>query len=238
MIRITLTDFQRRELENFRRQSSSKDSEKALMVLLNAGGASIPVIAESLKRNPHTVRLWLKRYIEKRLSGLSRMYSPGRPRNKKDLVKSHAREILPHSPQDYGYLDTVWTVPLIVYDLKKTKQIDASDDTVTRSLKEMGYTYKRPSKRPAGHDRISKEEKIAVIDRICNNIKELSNKEDSVIYALDESHFSTEPYLVRGWFFKRWPPPNNNTGKKGECHVLWMLESQDVKILLEEVRHL
>ena len=45
MIRVQLSDDQRRELENFRRQASSKDSEKALMVLLNAEGKSAPQIA-------------------------------------------------------------------------------------------------------------------------------------------------------------------------------------------------
>jgi len=238
MIKVQLKEPQRRELENFRRQASSKDSEKALMILLNADGAKVPGIAGLLKRNSHTVRLWLKRYAEKGLPGLSREYSPGRPRDKKDLVKTHIREILSHSPQDYDYLDTVWTVPLIAHDLKKAKQIDASEDTVTRSLKEMGYTYKRPSKRPSGSDLMTKEEKVAAIDRICNQIIELAQKEDCVIYALDESHFSTEPYLVRGWFFKRWPPPDIDTVKEGKPHVLWMLESQNVKILLEEVQYL
>jgi len=32
MIKVQLSDDQRKELENFRRQASSKDSEKALMV--------------------------------------------------------------------------------------------------------------------------------------------------------------------------------------------------------------
>jgi len=33
-----------------------------------------------------------------------------------------------------------------------------------------------------------------------DEIKEIVVKENSEIYALDESHFSTEPYLVQGWF--------------------------------------
>jgi len=33
--------------------------------------------------------------------------------------------------------------------------------------------------------------------------KDRLSKGETEIYALDESHFSTEPYLVRGWFKKR-----------------------------------
>ena len=62
MIRVQLSDNQRRKLENYRRQASSRDSEKALMVLMNAEGKSVPQIATLLKRHPHTVRDWIKRY--------------------------------------------------------------------------------------------------------------------------------------------------------------------------------
>ena len=57
MIRINLSDEQQRELETFRRQASSKDSEKALMVLLSNNGKSVPEIALMLKRNQRTEML-------------------------------------------------------------------------------------------------------------------------------------------------------------------------------------
>jgi transposase len=231
-----LKEPQRRELENFWRQASLKDSEKALIILLNADGKSVLNIATMLRRNPHTTRLWLRRYSQMGISGLSREYSAGRPWYKKESVKAHIKESLPHSPQWYGYMDDVWTVPLISHALRKTRNIDASKDTITRALKEMGYTYKRPSKCPAGE--IIHEEKIMAINRISEKIKELIKQKDCVIYDLNESHFSTEPYLVRGWFFKRWSPPDRNTHKERKSHVLWMLESQNIKISLEEVKHL
>ena len=238
MLKVELNVQQRRELEDFRRQASSNNSEKALIILLSNDGKRVQEIADMLKRNPHTVRLWIKRYAKKGIVGLSRNYSPGRPRDKKESAKLHIKELLINSPQEYGYLDAVWTVPLLTHDLIKSKNIAVSEDTVTRSLKEMGYVYKRPSKLPAGSDRITPEEKIMAVNRICEKIKELTLKEQCVIYALDESHFSTEPYLVRGWFFKRWPPPDSDTPKARKSHVLWMLESSDIKILLEEIKPL
>lgn len=236
MIKIKLTDEQRRELEDFRRQASSKNSEKALMVLMSNDGHSVPKIAAILKRNNHTVRDWLKRYLKNGLSGLSRRFSPGRPETKRQILKERIEEIVPHPPSRYGYLDSVWTIPLIAHDLSENLEVSVSTNTVTRALKDLGYSYKRPSK-TTPLKAPSKEEKLATINEIIEDIKEISEHQDSVIYALDESHFSTEPYLVQGWFKKRWPPQDTHPFKtKRKSYVLWLLGSANTKILLEEIK--
>lgn len=235
MIKIFVSEEQRKELENFRRQSSAKDSEKALMILMNAEGLDVAKISLTLKRNPHTVRDWLKRYKAKGLSGLSRKYSPGRPDEKRRKVKEHIAKILPRSPKEFSYTDAVWTVPLIAYDINKKCNISTSIDTVIRALNSMGYVYKRPSK-TVSVNAPGKEEKIIAINKMIAGISEIVSKKDSTIYALDESHFSTEPYLVQGWFKKRWPPYNTNSKQKGKSHILWMLEYEDSKILLEAIK--
>ena len=237
VIKIILTSEEQKELERFRSQASSKDSEKALMVLLNSEGKSPVAISRSLKRNPHTVRHWLKQYQRKGIPGLSRRYSPGRPTTKRDAVKERLNEIISSPPQSFGYMDSVWTVPLIAFDVSQNLSGPVSTGTVTRALKEMGYTYKRPSKTvPA--ETMTREEKETAIMGILDEIKDITHKKECVIYALDESHFSTEPYLVRGWFKKRWPPSNRHTEKKGKSDVFWMFEFKNVKILLEKVQEI
>jgi len=86
MIRVQLSDNQRKELENFRRQASSKDSEKALMVFLNAEGKSAPQIAKLLMRHPHTVRDWIKRYTAYSIQGprIKSEIFPGQAKRKKE----------------------------------------------------------------------------------------------------------------------------------------------------------
>jgi len=235
MIKVSITSEQRKELEQFRALASSKDSEKALMVLLNSEGKTVAQIAESLKRNPHTVRDWLKRYNTKGIKGLNRKYSPGRPDKKRAKLKKHIQDILTSSPTEHGYQDHVWSVPLIAHDAAQKLGLSVSGDTVTRALNAMGYSYKRPAKTvPARAP--DKKEKAAKVKSMIEAIKDILSKGDAEIYALDESHFSTEPYLVRGWFKKRWPPQNRNKQQKGKSHILWMLESGDTKVLLEEVK--
>lgn len=235
MLKISITSDERKELEQFRRLSSSKDSEKALIILLCSEGQKVNQIATALKRNPHTVRDWLRRYKKSGIKGLSRNYSPGRPDEKRSKIKEHITAIISSSPVVHGYNDHVWSVPLIAHDSMQKLNITVSNDTVTRALNSMGYSYKRPSKTvPARAP--SKEAKKQAIDSMLAGIKSLLSESETEIYALDESHFSTEPYLVRGWFKKRWPPQNRNEQQTGESHFLWMLESCNTKILLEKIQ--
>ena len=74
MIKIHLSDVQRKQLDRFRSQASAKDSEKALMVIMSSDGDTVKQIARTLRRNPHTVRDWLKRYQTKGLDGLARNF--------------------------------------------------------------------------------------------------------------------------------------------------------------------
>ena len=235
MITVSINKEKRLELARFRALASSKNSEKALIVLLSSEGKSVSQIADTLKRNPHTVRDWLKRYNADGLKGLSRKYSPGRPDEKRAKLKNHIREILRDSPVDHGYKDQVWSVPLIVYDAASKLNLSVSGDTVTRALNDMGYSYKRPTKTvPARAP--TKKEKAERIQSMIEEIKDILSEGDTEIYALDESHFSTEPYLVRGWFKKRWPPQNRDKLQERKSHILWMLKSGDTKILLEEIQ--
>ena len=109
MIKVSINTEQQKELERFRTLASSKDSEKALMVLLSSEGKKVSQIAKTLKRNPHTVRDWLKKYNAAGIKGLGRKYSPGRPDEKRAKLKAHIQEILTDSPFEHGYKDHVWS---------------------------------------------------------------------------------------------------------------------------------
>ena len=92
MIRIQLTEEKKKQLEYYRGQASSKNSEKALMAIKSSEGKSPKEIAEILKRNPHTIRKWLKRYQKEGIRGLDRLYSPGRPNHLRNKVKILSRK--------------------------------------------------------------------------------------------------------------------------------------------------
>ncbi len=235
MIRVHLTKDQRLELEKYRGQSSSQNSEKAFIVLLNSDGNSANAIAKQLHRSSHTVRLWLKRYLKKGLAGLERNSSSGRPRDKRKECMQISKDILAKNPNEFNYPDQTWGIPLIRYHLKSVHQIDVSEDTLLRGLKDLGYSYKRPSKTVSPKAPAPAEKKKAV-SVIIESIQELMKNKSCEIFACDESHFSTEPYLVKGWFKKRWPPSDSKFQQKRRLHHVWVFKLKNKAFLLEEIR--
>jgi len=235
MIRIQLNQEERKQLERFRKQSSSKNSEKALMVLMNADGNSAQIIAQKVKRNAHTVRMWLKRYLAKGIAGLERQQPPGRPRQKRESSNQLIKELLTKSPQEFNYPDAVWSIPLIRHYLQASHGLKVSKDTITRGLKNLGYSYKRPSQTVPPQAPSAEEKKEAKIKMI-NDIEKLTQDSLCEILFSDESHFSTEPYLIRGWFKKRWPPQDSRFQKKRTLHHVWLLKSKKWAFLLEAIQ--
>ena len=235
MIIVQLSDSNKKELEEYRKQASSNNSEKSLMILMSNEKKSPVKIGATLKRNPHTVRLWLKRYIKSGIKGLQRRYSLGRPRTKRDKIAPVVQKLMKSSPLDYGYQDRVWTIPLIVHYLKEKHDLNVSEDTVTRYLNESGYSFKRPAKTVSAKSP-SKEEKRVAVSKIISEIQDLQQTEEFEVLALDESHFSNEPYLVRGWQKKRWPPSDSKFTEAGASHILWLLEFPHMQVLLEIIR--
>lgn len=205
MIRIKLSESAKVELEKYRYQSSSKVGEKAFMVLLSSQGYSPKEIAERLDRNPHTVRLWLKRYKLNGLSGLSRHHSSGRPNDLRTKVKEYLSSIIDESPTKYGYDSEVWNCRLLCFELSKNA-INASISTLKRAFREMGLSYKRTTKRTPKNT-LSKEEKLKRVNEMISEIQSIMSKACEIFF-LDESHFSNEPYVIRGW------------SKKGERQVV------------------
>ena len=110
------------------------------MVIMSTEGHSSIKIAEALKRNPHTVRKWLRQYNKEGEDGLQRQYSPGRPNDARKQVQSTIEEILEKSPREFDYQESLWTVALMVHYLNSQQGLTVSEDTVARALKEMGYT--------------------------------------------------------------------------------------------------
>ena len=132
------------------------------MVLMNAEGRSVPQIARLLKRHPHTVRDWLKRYKAYGIKGLKREFSPGRPNEKRKKLMEYIETILSDPPTIHGYQENTWTVPLITHAAKRDLNMEVSKDTVIRALKDMGYTYKRPAKTVPGTAPSPEEKRTAI----------------------------------------------------------------------------
>lgn len=233
MIRIELTAAEKLELYKIRRSTNDYRSERALCVIMNSEGSKIKDIANNLKRSYFTIRNWVLSFKNDRISGLERSYSPGRPSDSREELKSFLNVWLDESPEKYGFIQNCWNKKLIInlYEQETGKTI--SEDTAERALRDEGYSYKRPKKSTPIHSP-SKEEKTARIYEIIKDLKELLTKGETEIFSIDESHFSTEPYLIKGWFKKGRHFFPTDTKTKAKLHDIWRIESEDKIIQLEK----
>lgn len=197
MIRISLNASEREKLARLRLERSSNVGERAYYVLLADSGKSAPEIAQHMKRNIITIRLWLNRYIEAGVSGLMNHPPPGRPAQKTPVIERHLQEMLTKSPQDYGYQESGWQIN-IFRDWLQRQGIHACDNTIAKVLDKLDYVYKRFSKTMPSNAP-SPAEKKAKVSELIDKIKQNKPEELEILFA-DESHFSNQPYVSRGWF--------------------------------------
>lgn len=232
VILLRLSERQERELEKIRRKTDDPRNERALAVLLNAEGLSAPKIALRLKRHFLSVRAWLKRFAERGIDGLSRDYSPGRPSVRNKELIPRLERWLCESPEECGWPHTCWTVKLIIAQYNKETGTTLSEDTVERALRDAGFSYKRP-KKTVPQTAPTPEEKKAHIQGLIEELKAAANSDDAEIMALDETHFSNQPYLIKGWHKKGAFFPYTNPDQTGERHRVWCVQLQDRAFLLE-----
>lgn len=235
IIRIALRGDERKALDELRRRASDYRSERAMAVLHCSDGRRATWIAAALGRSLGTVLSWLRSYQSGGLAGLSRGYSPGRPRARRDALAARIAEYLKRSPRDFKWGEDVWSVKVIIAQFEKETGAAVSESTVRRALSGGGYSFKR-AKKAVPSSAPSKEEKLAQVRRIADEIIRIKADDDVEVLFLDESHFSTDPYVTRGWRPKGAPFFPQDSVPPGGGHHIWGVRHGDRLILLEERR--
>jgi len=233
IIKIELTKEERLELEKICRSFNDYRNERALAVLHCAKGKKATHIAAMLNKTIQTICVWLKAYQANRIHGLNRKYSPGRPSIRQQELIPLLDSYLSKSPYDYGWGENVWGTKVIIAQFQRDTGISLSQATVERALHDAGYSFKRAKK---GVPAIapSKEEKLKRVKSIAQEISDLKANGDIEVMFLNESHFSTDPYVTRGWHKRGKPFFPADSIKERRMHYLWGIRSGKRFLLLEE----
>lgn len=217
-IRIQITDQERQRLLELRQKSGDYRSERALAVLHCADGRRPRQIADMLKRSSQAVCQWLHAYERDGITGLSKEYSPGRPSTRKTKLIPNLEKYLSRSPRDFGWGEDVWSVKVLMAQFEKENGFPISRYTVIRALNDEGFTAKRSKKSTPEHAP-SKEEKLQRVREIANEIAKLRTTQEVEVMFLDESHFSTDPYVIRGWSKRGQPFSLATPAKREGCTI-------------------
>ena len=105
--------------------------------------------------------------------------------------------LLSKSPQEYGYQEAGWQLNLL-RDWFSKQGVLACDNTLVKSLNKLGFVYKRFSKTMPENAPSSSEKKARIAEIVAAIGKDSAY--DTEVLFVDESHFSNQPYVSRGWF--------------------------------------
>jgi transposase len=233
IVKLLLTRQEREDLEYLQTNGSNLQRERSLAVLHCAAGKKLTWIAEALNRRILTIRTWLKSFRENGVAGLARTYSPGRPSFRKTALLPELRSCLSRPPREYGFFEDVWTLGLLKAHFKNKLGSDSSSSTITRLMRDNGYSFKRP-KMAVPANAPSKEEKLRRVHEIAREILSMKGDRETITLFLDESHFSTEPYVIRGWHKKGEPFFPEDSAKEGKSFGVWRVQSGGQTFLLEK----
>jgi transposase len=111
---------------------------------LLAGGRKPEAVAETLGCARSSVYAWAKAWREMGLWGLREEPRSGRKRSLEGRAELLLKELLEEAnPQSRGYRSSGWTVPMLKSELARSGYV-VSERTVRRTLKRLGFRWKRP----------------------------------------------------------------------------------------------
>ena len=135
-----LTPFQRQLLQKSLDKDLPELSRQRIQIMLLADeGKNQVKICQELKCSPATARHWI--HIAR--SGMAHQWnsSPiGRPKIINEQYLERLKQLINHSPREFGYSFEKWTAGWLSKHLAKELEIKVSDCHIKRLLKQMGLS--------------------------------------------------------------------------------------------------
>jgi transposase len=142
---ITLTDDERVKLTMWSRRPTTAQrlALRAKIILAATGGQSNTAIATELRIPLCTVGRWRRRFLDRRLDGLTDNPRSGAPRALLD--EQRLQELVHQSPRLFGKKRSTWTLQLLADTCTETGIAGSgiSGSTIGKTLKRMGVTWRR-----------------------------------------------------------------------------------------------
>ncbi len=148
---IYLTPFQRQMLvEKIAKEPHNAYRQRLEIILLTDRGETQAAICRTLGCSPGTASRW----IQLTKAGLAHQYLDcpvGRPKVVTDEYIELLRELLQHSPRDYGYPFKTWTIDWLGKHIAKEQGIAVSHSHLKRVMRESGLSTRTKLQPPHSH---------------------------------------------------------------------------------------
>jgi transposase len=189
--------------------------ERAVEAVQN--GIPKSTVAQAYGVSRLTIYRWLDRFERDGAEGLERQPGSGRPRKLEELTEEELKAIVLQRASDFGFETDLWTVGRLRRVIREQYEIDLSDNTVWRRLREAGLTYQKPEREYYEIDEATREAWLA------NDVPEIRKtvkKHRAILYFQDESNVSLTAFLGKTWAPCGQTPRSKVTGKRGGVAAL------------------
>jgi transposase len=125
------------------RSSSSGLRQRSELIWLLAGGASLAEASEWVGLHYTNAHIWVKRFRESGLTGLSDHPKSGRPRVYGDEVTTELIKVAAARPKDLGLKFTTWSLPKLQEYLRRQSDLGTvTRSTIRRRLRQEGFRFR------------------------------------------------------------------------------------------------
>lgn len=175
---------------------------------------------------------WANRYRMEKLKGFADKPRPGRPVRRTAEVLDWLQQTVAQSPQELGYGSNNWTCQLLRQVLALSLKLQASAEWVRRALHQAGFSWKRPKHQPPVSPDPLKEEKLAAIAEVQNNLKP-----NEVLLYEDEADFNLFCSLRSCWQAKGRQKEIPTPGRNKKVFVFGAYDPQHQRFIYEVRSH-
>ena len=143
---ITRSSAERERLEQAARSTRDKRAWLRMRALLLWDeGQNASEVCRTLGVGRQSLYEWRDRYLERRdPADLLDRPKSGRKPSLSPAQRERLTEVLDQEPKEHGYQSHGWTVPLLLAHLESHEGVSLSGSTLRRTLRRMGFRWKRP----------------------------------------------------------------------------------------------
>jgi transposase len=164
-----------------------------------------------------TLHRWLARYHQDGEVGLQRRPVSGRPRKLSDLTAKGLKRIVLAPATKFGFETDLWTVGRLHAVLVDRLNVDISEDTVWRRLREAGLTWQTPERQYFEAD---PEKRRRWQEETIPRIRETLENTGGILYCEDEASVCLTPLLGRTWAERGKPRKVPVTGSRASIAAM------------------
>lgn len=230
-IRIRITGNTIKAIKNIQMKAEKTNNlqivRRCMAIIALSKGICKDKIASILQVHVESIRLWIKKLMQKGPKGLLSEKKPGRPSRLTKKQKKELSRLIENGPEKAGFPGACWRSPMVQELILQRFGILYSVHYISQLLKNLGFSYQK-AKFDSAH--IDPEAQKTWIEKTWPEIIQVATKKNAHIMFGDEASFPQWGSLTYTWARKGKQPVVKTSGKRKCCKAFGLIEYHSGKL--------